>query len=230
MAIDEKTKIEIIRESIRRLEEEDWDDKEKGTKDTGPAIYDRSLEIVKNTDLRNANNLNLESIIQDFLYRWGSMGRVLGREKFEHWEPALIKQIRVCSADLEELRKKDLLHENLDRYRSVIMKLYDSFRAKVDSPIAVVKILHLICPDFFPLWDNSIANGVRAERKTDTKEKNFTAGDYYEFMKDLQAFGKKYEGTLSDLARQYKKTKLKILDEFLLWTVRNPFSFFLPAN
>jgi hypothetical protein len=226
MTVDEKTKIEIIRESVRRLEAEDRYDQDKGMKRNGPTIYDKCLEIVGNADLRNAQNLHFESAIRDFLCGWGSMGRVLGQKDYIGWERALVEQIVINRRELEEFRKKDLLCEDLDEHEATITKLYDSFRARVKSPIAAVKTLHLVCPNFFPLWDNSIANGVRAEHK-DEKEKAFTAKDYYRFMKDLQTFGRKYEGILSELSLKYDKTRMKVLDEFLLWTVRHPFSFFL---
>jgi hypothetical protein len=229
MSVNKETRIEIIKESVRRFEAEDFD-QDKGQKSKASKIYDEFLEFMKNADLRNARNLHLESKIKDFLYKWGSMGRVLGQPDYFGWERALVEEIIANRKELEELRMKDLLHESLDTYQATIIRLYDSFRAKVKSSIAAVKTLHLICPDFFPLWDTSIANGVRAERSQDEKEKAFSAEDYYHFMKDIQGLNIEYKEPLTELALKYKKTKLKILDEFLLWTTSHPFSFFLPPS
>lgn len=97
--------------------------------------------------------------------------------------------------------------------------------------IAATKVLHLICPNFFPLWDNTIAKAARSElgrkSKQNKKVEDFSAADYYRFMQEIQNFIKEYEEVLSDLANRCKKGKLKILNECFWWATHRPLSLFL---
>lgn len=129
-------RIEAIRECINQCEEE-FDE----------AVYNECLKIVEQTDLRNC--ADLKSTIRRFLYTWGRMGRVLGRNQFKNWENRLVAKIESSRKDLEELRLKDLSLVNLDKYASVVKHNYASF-SDVVRPIAAAKTLHLICPNFFP--------------------------------------------------------------------------------
>ena len=203
---------EVIRECVKRWESE-FDD----------SIYNKCLEAVKNADLRNVASLKSE--IRRFLFVWGRMGRVLGRVEYRNWESSLAEKIESNCRELEELRMKDLECVNLDRYETVIKKCYESFKETV-GPIAAVKVLHLICPNFFPLWDNGIADAVRRECE-DEKVEEFSASDYFRFVKNIQGFIKSYERVLTELVAKYKKRKLRILDEFLWWIVHRPLSLYL---
>lgn len=241
MNINYEMKAEIIKESVERLEKDDW--KEYGVeKKKGPQAYDDCVKKVKTADLSKAQNL--EETFNDFLIVWGNMRRVLDagarsqEKEFNDWESKVVEKVKAYSHKLEELRTKDLLGEDLNEHQGTIIELYNAllqdddapFKGKKKkSPIAAVKTLHLICPGFFPLWDNPIAAGVRAEQGK-KKKKRFSAEDYYKFMMDLQSLGKKYERVLLELVPECNKTKVKILDMFLLWTVRRPFSFFLPTR
>lgn len=208
----EKMKIEAFKEVVRLCEEK-FDE----------SVFNECLEIVRQTELRNAANLN--STVRRFLYTWGRMGRVLGQKQFKAWERRLTAKIEAYAMELEDLRVKDFSLVNLNDFESAIKKYYESFSVIV-GPIGAAKTLHLICPDFFPLWDNPIANAFRSEREGE-KDKKFSAADYFKFMKDMQAFAIKYQVVLNGLATQYKKGKLRILDEFFWWMSQRPFSIFL---
>ena len=212
MDLGEEIRTELIRECSKRLGDEFED-----------SIYDECLKAIKETDLSNI--ANLESTMRRFLYVWGRMGRVLGRYDYRNWESKLAKQIELDGKELEEFRTKDLLYVNLHEYEPVIKKCYGSFKEAVGA-IAAAKTLHLICPSFFPLWDNAIANAVRKER-ADKKNGEFSPADYYSFMVDMQRFLKEYDQVLSALASKYKRGKLRILDEFLWWMAHRPLSLFL---
>lgn len=213
MDLSEEIRAEIIRECIK-LWGDEFDD----------SIYDKCLKALKQADLRITDNL--KGTIRHFLYVWGRMGRVLGRQEYKNWETLLSKQIELNFDELQELRMKDLIYTDLVSYELVIKKCYKSFVDAV-GPIAAAKTLHLICPSFFPLWDNGIADAVRKER-ADDKNREFSAADYYEFMKDVQDFAKRHMSVLSELANQYEKGELRILDEFFWWMVHRPLSLFLP--
>lgn len=129
---------------------------------------------------------------------------------------------------IENFRKKDLLSVTLDKFESDTEKCYKSFENEIGK-IASVKVLHLICPSFFPLWDNKIADAIRkvdVRNNENRRIAKFSEADYYQFMQKIQNFSKKHETILSDLADQYKKSKLKILDDFLWWAANRPLDLF----
>jgi len=191
--------------------------------------YIKCLKKVEKANLKDITTLktaNGKSIIKSFLYEWGTMGRVLGRKEFQGWESRLKKQVESNLKELTRLRKKHLEHVYLYKYEQDIRKCYNSFRQAVKSPIAAAKTLHLICPDFFPAWDNSIADAIRKECE-ENKDEEFSATDYFNFMKVIQSFLKRNEQVLTELARRYKKRKMRIVDEFFWWIVRRPLHFYL---
>lgn len=209
----EKMRIEAIRECVNRCE-----------KEAPESTYNECLERVKQTDLRNV--VDLKSMIRRFLYNWGRMGRVLGQDRFKNWENRLVAKIESNRKELEDLRLKDLSLINLDEFGSVIKRNYALFSDMV-GPIAAAKTLHLICPNFFPLWDNAIAAAFRKECK-DRKNGKFSASDYLRFMKNVKDFANRYEQVLDELVNQYKKGKLSILDDFFWWMTQRPMSIFMP--
>lgn len=54
------------------------------------------------------------------------------------------------------------------------------------------------------------------------KPKPLSATDYYCFMQKIQAFIRKHEHVLSNLASEYKKSKIKIVDDFLWYLTQRP--------
>jgi hypothetical protein len=207
-----ETKSMLIREYVEQWEQEFGTD----------TIYDECLAAVRKIGLGDVSSL--ASTINRFLYVWGRMGRVLGRQEYRNWEERLKEQIESNVEKLEELKRMDLLTTPLESYEISIRACYDAV-AKAVSPIAAVKILHLICPDFFPLWDNPIANAVREEREDGEYDK-FSSGDYYHFMLDMQRFIAKHGQVLSELGSRFNRSKLRILDEFLWWITHRPLSVF----
>ena len=104
------------------------------------------------------------------------------------------------------------------KFEGEIREFYDQF-SKALGKTAAVKVLHLLCPDFFCLWDSRIAEAVSSAGAFDKE-------DYYSFMLKTKDLLKKYEEIFSDLATHYKKNKLRILDEFLWWITHDPISLF----
>jgi len=151
------------------------------------------------------------------------MGRVLGRQKYSGWQKALASKIRLPQAKLESLRTLELADVELSRYEVDVKSLYNSLNSIVGS-VASAKILHVVCPNFFPLWDNAIANGLRAEYSIGNNPKPFSAQDYFEFIKSIQSLLRKYDKLWSSLSDSQKKGRLKIVDECLWWIVKRPFS------
>ncbi len=92
-------------------------------------------------------------------YRYGSFNF----EKLESF-------IKRNHSKLSAFRTRNILSHSDADYRAV-KKLFDEVlvslsiesgkKAGVSSPVAAAKALHLLAPDFFPLWDDKIARGYK---------------------------------------------------------------------
>lgn len=210
---------ETIRECVKRYEQESG---------IGEKKYNEFLEKMRELDLESITENDVSEVIKDFLYTWGTMQRVLGQR--DNWTSNLAEQIQSNCETLKELNTKDLAEVDLGKFESEIKECYESFKGAVQRT-AAAKVLHLICPNFFPPWDTPInaayRNGVKTNGERNSGIEQFSAADYYRFMQQIQKLLKKYQKVLSDLASQYGKGKLKILDECLWWLTHEPLSLLL---
>jgi len=199
--------------------------------------YKEYLKKMERIDLLRFNEQDVEIILKPFLYKWGRMGLVLGGKEYKGWETDIVEPIRSNSNKLNEWRAINFESSNLPDFKNDIIKFYDSLKTIIDR-VAATKTMHIICPKFFPLWDNDIARIVKAEAlnilvKADKynnffgKIDDFSGKDYYRFMLLLQAFFEKYENTFLKLAKTYEKSIVKILDDFLWMIAHRPLSIFL---
>ena len=139
----------------------------------------------------------------------GEWPECFAKKEFIGWERKIAKQIGANSENLAAFRKMNFETVNLVDFKQEIIKTYDSFNYLVER-VAATKILHIICPNFFPLWDNAIAKAVKAEilrvlsedsggfieRVSDLlmkKVKEFSGNDYYVYMQVIQHFVEKYK-------------------------------------
>ena len=51
----------------------------------------------------------------------------------------------------------------------------------VNGPTAATKVLHLLCPEFFPMWDTKIRRDVRIRGNEE---------GYYKYMEEIQSVSK----------------------------------------
>ncbi len=75
------------------------------------------------------------------------------------------------------------------------------------SPVAVAKALHLLAPNFFPLWDDRIAKAYGCYYNNDPAEK------YVQFMKLMKEFVENIKDYI-DFSDYLNKTLLKLIDEY----------------
>jgi len=206
--MNDETLVEIIEECVNLCEEEYPND-----------VYSDCVEKMKKVNLENVSEDDVEQIIKRFLYTWGSMGRVLGQKKVKGWKNKLTILIQQEYRELEELRKKDLVHTELDTFENKIREYYESFK-EILKTTASGKVMHLICPDFFPSWDTGIRKSIANLHGYKNDE------DYYKFMQATQSFLKHYEQVFSNLSDKYERNKLRILDELFWYHTQNPFWLF----
>lgn len=204
-------KEEDLRKYIEEHEKE-WEFSDK-------LIYFGCLDTAKKVKLCDIDVKDVKGPIRTFLRNWGMMGRVIDRLD-EEWQNKLIEAIKKNSKNLEKFRTLNLEKSYIDELRSQIIECYAAIKKIVGlGPTSVSKILHLICPNFFPLWDKSIRDKINKECKNLGRN---SLGDspagYYKFMIEIQNFLKKHNSILSKLSKKSKKSKLKIADEFM-WEV-----------
>lgn len=210
------------------------------------STYIEYLGKMEKTPLAQLNEIQVVMIIRPFLYDWGKMGRVLGQKEFIGWEREIAEQVQSNLEKFEKFRKMHLLNTNLTDFRQDIVKAYESFKIIVER-VAATKVLHIICPNFFPLWDNAIKEAVKAElirmiskgiedfveKDFDLlreKIKDFSGKDYYLYMRVTQYFVERYKRTFVELAKTYKKGVVKILDDFLWMAANRPLSLFFQES
>lgn len=126
------------------------------------SIYREYLGKMEKTPLDQLNEIRVVMIIRPFLYEWGKMGRVLGQKEFIDWEREIAEQVQSNLEKFEKFRGMDFIDTDLTNFKQDIIKVYDSFKIIVER-VAATKVLHIICPNFFPLWDNAIKEAVKAE-------------------------------------------------------------------
>ena len=194
----------------------------------GDPLYNSSITRMAAIDLCNINESDVEVIVERFLYEWGRMGRVLGRIEYAGWQEKVAEIVKTNAENLKRFQKRIIENENLDDYKVEIVRLYETLKGAT-GPIAGAKILNLTCPEFFPLWDNRIANAVRVELahmesyRFDKSVEAFSGEDYFRFLVGIKLFMVKHADIISSLSRQYQQRKLRIVDQCLWWLARRPF-------
>jgi len=101
--------------------------------------------------------------------------------------------------------KKKYIEITISKLRDKDKKKLESLKVIARSPVSVAKALHLLAPNFFPLWDNKIARAYGCHYKKKPAEK------YIWFCKKTK--------TVADKVKNYnirsnKKTLVKIIDEY----------------
>lgn len=204
-------KAQMIKDYIERNEKESQEPDK---------AYLESVEKMRDIKLASISKGQVEKIIKLYLYEWGRMQRVLGRKEFQNWEINVIEQIRQSHEMLDKFRKEKLstidIKKQKPAIKSEIEKCYNSFKSIIGKT-AASKVLHLICPDFFPMWDTKIADAYRRERKNNNQQKPDSGADYYEFMLWVKDFMRENNDVLIERGG---RTKVKVLDDFL-WALAN---------
>jgi len=195
----------------------------------GDSPYNNAITAMATRDLAQISESDVVNVVERFLYDWGKMGRVLGQERFSGWQGKVAQIIQSNSGILKQFQNRNIEYENLSNHKHEIVMLYEAFKGATWQ-IASAKILNLICPNFFPLWDNGIANALRVELahlegySFDKSIEDFSGEDYFRFMDGTKLFISRHSDVLSTLSNQYQQRKLRIIDECFWWVVRRPFS------
>jgi hypothetical protein len=146
---------DVIREYIRLFQDE-------FANTNGEAQYEKSSKEMNEAKLENISEHEVKYTIQPFLYKWGKMQRAAFKKRAGDWQTKLAKQIQSNFKQLEGFRTRDLRDTVLGEFEPGIKHCYESFY-EVLGKVGAAKVLHVICPSFFPAWDNPIADAILEE-------------------------------------------------------------------
>jgi len=176
-------------------------------------IYRQCLEEFGKLEISQLSEEHQTRIIEPFLLTWGRMGRVLGHEGVK----AICKKLVALREKIEPVRRKNILSEDINSLRNLIIELYDDIRKtpflskkgkqKEVGPTAASKVLHLACPDLFVMWDTAIRNKGYGKYDGDGK-------DYFEFLCEMKSMAKALESTIGDLQQRYRERVTRLLDQY----------------
>ena len=176
---------------------------------------------------------NLDKItdaILTFLFLWNSAfyRTCIFEEKFkENFIENIKINIKNNKKKLSHFRGKCICELNISD-KNNIKDLYESFsevlgcKKKVkgnknstkiiQSPVSTAKFLHIICPNFFPLWDDKIAKRYGCY----WGKSEFSFESYWEYMVKVKEQINNIEGTKSKKMKEFLKeyTILKLIDEY----------------
>jgi hypothetical protein len=194
--------------------------------DTNP--YDACCNQMSSVDLGQITAEQVKRIVERFLVEWGWMSRVLGHPRYNGWQTKLAATIRNHAVDLKSARALDLANQELSSNRSAIKDCYNSFRTDV-GPTSAAKVLHLVAPNYFPPWDDEISKLAwrcpRTGPELKKGQRRRDGGGYYFFMLQIQHFLKTYLGVWEQLATEFHRTQVKMIDRYL-WQNEEPLAWF----
>lgn len=106
--------------------------------------------------------------------------------------------------------KKEYIQMTISKLGGTERKYLEDKKLIMRSPVAVAKTLHLLAPNFFPLWDNRIARKYRCYYNENPAEK------YVSFCKKIKEFVAKFkeDEVIRNYAKKLKKTLIKLIDEY----------------
>jgi hypothetical protein len=215
-------------EDIRNFEDTFW---------FGEYVYFKALEKLEpvRTDLNKLETKeHVKGIIKIFLIQWGMMGGTVNRKDLD-WEQ-LAKQIRSSKEAFRKLQGKSLLDIDLDDegVKDAIKRTYEAAKIKHIGPTAISKILHLLNPEIYVMWDEEIRKKYKKKYKI-TKN----AEGYLNFLNRMQVEVKEALGERAKekgcsereiaeeicrelpskkLGQEYsRKTLAKLVDEYNWW-------------
>ena len=193
---------------IQKNEEENW---------LAECIYSGAIVALSEVqeDLSKLDNvIHVERVLKPFLIQWGIMIR-LSRKDMD-WA-RLGHVLRSLEPHLDRFRGKSFLRVKFKdkRVSENIKKIYEELRnIKHIGATAVCKILHLINPEIFVMWDKKIREMYNVEDSADGYLEFL--GKNQRLLKDI--FTKKECDELRSKFRD--KTLAKLIDEFN-WYIAN---------
>jgi len=110
--------------------------------------------------------------------------------------------------DISTLKESDYedVRDLFEKFREALKSVSNNTK----SPVAVAKALHLLAPNFFPLWDKRISQAYKCNYQNDP------AGRYILFSEITKEIAKEVSEykEVKDIMKKENKTLLKLIDEY----------------
>jgi hypothetical protein len=178
----------------------------------------KGLEQIYLSAVKDCQNVNdnfskheVETILQPFLLKWGRMGRVLGYKGCGRIGTA-INQLK---PQLDKLKNENLATIDFNEASDNIEDIYDELlnadwksdkgRAKRVGPTATAKVLHILLPDLFMIWDRKVRVDLAFQDNS---------SEYLRFLENMQAWNQSLSPEIDSLSAKYGKSCTKLLDEY----------------
>lgn len=174
-------------------------------------IYVEALQRLENKKLCNFDDYDIKCIIYPYLLRWGKMARVLGFKGCK----IIGDKLGEMNFQLSKFRQEDLSTVDLDSVSRKISGIYDEImntewksemgRFKRVGPTSASKILHLVAPNLFMMWDREIRGyyGFQSNGQ-----------EYVRFLAQMKNWIEKLKSTIEKLKNKHQKPFTKIIDEY----------------
>jgi hypothetical protein len=191
-------------------------------------LYSEALKRLVDpaSDMRKLDEVeHVQLVIRPFLVHWGTMNRVVGRKGLD-WG-RLTKTLRDSEPEFSALRGKTLLSdfEADPQIPEAIAKIYESVDdiPYIGGATGTSKILHLINPEIFVMWDQDILDRFhQIDKKVQATARGYLRflekckNELEEAMTDrVMSSGKESNEILNDLRSKYNgKTIAKLIDEY----------------
>jgi len=175
-------------------------------------LYKDAIDRMRQTNLKSLNQKDVQLILRPFLFTWGRMGRVLGEEGC----PRICSLLKEMNEELFDLRYYMLESDfekvtNIPELYNKIMCVQFKSGSKHTGSTATSKVLHLVAPDFFAMWDDPIRGFYNF--KVDGEE-------YKRFLANMKQWIIDLNPIITPLSQRFGKTKTKIIDEFNWYRLR----------
>lgn len=169
-------------------------------------------------DICNLKKSHMNEIIKPFLVTWGEMGRHIKQLTESDWEE-LLHNLQDAQKAFKGLKGKTLLNADFDALSDFIKCLFKAMEVNHVGATSKSKILHLLNPELFVMWDDRIRKEGRYQN---------TAEGYIKFLKTMKSCAEKIVGEtgkspiefidavyreLQDL-NTHRKTLAKLVDEY----------------
>lgn len=142
------------------------------------------------------------------LLTWNQAFYRYGELDFDDLELFLEKNMPI----IESFKKRDIISlsdDDAKTIKTLFNQLLDALKIESKqgprrSPVGVGKALHLLCPNFFPIWDEKIAKAYKCYYDHEPADK------YFQFCK----INKELSEVISGYNITSNKSILKLIDEY----------------
>lgn len=175
--------------------------------------YETVLEVVKDKQIEKLVSVDVSKMFK-FLRQWGVQG--LNRVDIEE----MLQTLRNIKSDLQALSGENIISIDFNQYGPHITRCFEQLhRVYGLGPTAVSKILHILNPDVFVMWDTYITQAYNVSRNASSYVESFLPLMQKLLKAALDKFAQDNGYTFSDaisimILKANGRSLAKIIDEY----------------